>query len=283
MTAALPARALAALLLSGVAQAQAPERDEGPLVRGELRLGFATFDYAETYQGRTLDTERGVLPAVSGEGELRAGGAFVRGGFRVASGSVSYGGEVQAPTDPSLDGVWAIGHSDAQQLEGRVEAGALVDPDRRLAMLVGLGLRRWHRTIHDTTALSRDGLAFAVKGYSEDYAWGELELGARYAILNRGRDGWDVEARLVRTISPMISVDYFGSTVSLGLEPRLGWRAATSWRRVLSPGWFVVVTGFGEGYAFGASGTDAATGILEPDSRTFRFGLEVGVGVDARL
>jgi hypothetical protein len=283
MTAARPACALAAILLAGVAQAQPAERDAGALVRGELRLGFATFDYAESFQGRTLDTERGVLPALAGEGELRAFGAFVRAGFRVASGSVSYGGEVQAPTEPALDGVWATGTSDARQLEGRVELGAPVDPDRRLAILAGAGLRRWHRTIRDTTAVARDGNPAFISGYSETYGWGELELGARYAILDRGPDAWDVDARLVRTIAPWISVDYFGSTVSLGLAPRLGWRAATSWRHRLAPGWFVVVTGFAEAYAFGASGTDAANQILEPDSRTRRFGLELGVGAADRL
>ena len=270
------ARALAALLLLCAARSAAAE--DAVRLRGELRVGFASFDYVESYQGRTLDREQGVLPVLALETEVRWRRAFARLGFRLASGSVDYGGEVLAPMDAALDGVWANGESDALQLEGRLEAGAFVDPDRRLSLFAGLGVRRWRRAIQDTVAVSRDGSAVAIQGYTEAYGWGELEAGARYAVVQRGDDGWDVEARVVRTIAPSIDVAYLGSPVSLELGARLGWRAGTTYRHAFTPGWFVVAGLWGEGYAFGASGVDPVHVILEPDSRTLRFGLELGVG-----
>jgi hypothetical protein len=280
VTALTAARALAAsvLALALAVPAARADDDDAVRLRGELRLGVATFDYAETYAGRTLDREQGVLPAIAAEGEVRWRRPFARLAFRLASGTVGYGGEVQAPSEPALDRVWARASTDALQVEGRLEVGALVDPDRRLALLAGLGVRRWRRTIHDTVAVSRDGIAYSVQGYSETYGWGELEAGARYAILDRVASTWDVEARIVRTLAPRLDVDFPGSPVTLELGAQLGWRAATTFRHALAPRWFFVASLWGEGYGFGASAVDPVLGILEPDSRTLRFGLELGVG-----
>jgi hypothetical protein len=177
-----------------------------------------------------------------------------------------------------VDGVWYHTTSDATQLEGRLEVGGNVDPARRAALFVGVGARRWRRVIHDGSAVGRDGLVYAIQGYAETYRWGEVEAGARYAVLDRRTDVWDVELRAVQTFAPTLDVDYLGAPVSLALGPRLGWRAATTLRHVFAPGSYGVVSLWAEGYRFGASSVDPAYNILEPDSESYRVALEVGFG-----
>ncbi len=280
--AARAARAIAALALV-VAASPAAAQEEPVRGRAELRAGVVLFDYLETFEGHSLDREHGVVPALAGDLEGGWGRAFGRLSFRLARGTVDYSGEVQDTQTPgsAIDGVWAHGQSDATLLEAHLQGGALVDPARRLAVFAGAGVRQWQRSIHDTVATGRDGLLYQVSGIDETYGWWELELGARYAILAGPRDAWDVEAALVQTVAPQIQVDYLGSSVSLDLGARLGWRAGTTFRHQFAPPWFLVAGLWGEGYRFGASAPKAVPGglqILEPDSRTLRFGLEVGVG-----
>jgi hypothetical protein len=291
MSAAPAARALAALVLlataplaageegrttAGTGDAQSPE--EGLRGRVDLRAGVVSFDYAETYQGRLLDHEQGFLPAIDAEAEVRWRWAFGRLALRLAGGSLDYGGEAQS-SSPAVDGVWYHTTSDATQLEGRVELGGHVDARGRVALFLGVGARSWRRTIHDGMAVGRDGISYLIQGYAETYHWGELEAGARYVLLDRREDVWDVDARLVQTFSPGLDVDFLGSPISLALGARLGWRAATTFRHALAPQAFGVATLWGEGYGFGASAVDPVHNVLEPDSRTYRFGLEVGVGL----
>ena len=265
----------------GAPELQRPAGEPELRGRAELRAGVVLFDYLETLDGESLDREHGVIPALSGELEVGGRRAFGRLSGRLAGGTVDYHGQVQAPTAPAIDGVWASGQSDAQLLEARLEGGAWVDPARRLAVFAGVGARQWQRTIHDTVATGRDGLLYQIQGLSETYGWWDLDLGARYAIVETEGDGWDVEAALVQTVSPGIQVSYAGSNLSLDLGARLGWRASTSWRHRFAPSWFAVAGLWGEGYRFGASAAKDVGGgqaILEPDSRTFRLGLELGVG-----
>jgi hypothetical protein len=248
----------------------------------ELRAGAVLFDYLETLDGHSLDREHGFVPSIAGEVEVGWRRAFGRLSLRLARGTVDYSGEVQDPTPGSaIDGVWAHGQSDATQLEGHLQGGALVDPAGRLALFAGVGLRQWQRSIQNTIATGRDGLLYQISGIDETYGWWELELGARYAILASAPEEWEVEAALVQTVAPQIRVNYLGTSYTLDLGARLGWRAGTTFRYVFGPPWFVVAGLWGEGYRFGASAPQPVGGgqaILEPDSRTFRFGLEAGVG-----
>ena len=271
------ARVLAALVLCAVAS-RGGAQEGRPRGRLEARLGVQYFDYAETYQGTTLDTEQGFLPALSVEGELRGDIAYGRLALRLGRGTVDYRGLAQAsPPDPTVDGLTAVSTSDAQLLSAQLEAGAAVDPGRRLQLFLGLGARRWNRDIHDTVVVSRTGVPTPLHGPSEVYSWFLLDVGARYAILETPRDGWDVEASLLRTLAPRIEVGFQGSTVSLDLGAQFGWRVGSTYRRALRKDLSFTAGAWAEGYAFGASAVDPTFGILEPDSRTVTVGVDVGV------
>jgi len=244
----------------------------------ELRAGVVLLDYLETLDGQSLDREQGVVPALAAEVEAGWRRAFGRLALRFAGGSVDYSGQVQDPNDPgsAIAGVWAHGQSIATQLEAHLQGGALVDPAHRVGVFAGAGLRQWQRSIQSTTVNG-----YPVAGLNETYGWWELELGARVAILADARDDWEVEAAAVQTVAPRIQVSYQGSNLTLDLGARLGWRAGTTFRHEFAPPLFVVAGLWGEGYRFGASAPKPVGGgleILEPDSRTFRFGLELGVG-----
>jgi hypothetical protein len=268
----------AALLAPAAAQA-------GPSGRAELRAGLQRFDYSEYRpDGGFLDGEAGFLPALSGALEVRSGGAFLGAAAHVALGSVRYDGHAQSSSDATVDGLAVRSTTDAGFVSGEVQLGAFADAAERVALFVALGARRWTRDIRSSTLVSRTGVSRAVAGLSEIYSWYELQLGARWAFLERGRTSWDAEARFFRTAAPEMSVD-LGSlggqgSARLALGPRTGWRAGSTLRRDLQPGLFLAVTLYAEGYAFGASDAVSLGGasIFEPRSETFGSGLEVGLG-----
>ena len=271
-----PARALAALLAcAAVTSARA---EEGPRGRIELRLGAQVFDYAETYQGATLDTEQGVLPALSAEGELRGEIGYGRLSLRLASGTVDYSGHVQtSPPDPTLDGLDVKSTTGTLLLSARLEGGALVDAERRWAVFAGLAARKWNRDIHDTTVVSRTGVLTAISGISEVYTWLVLDAGTRYVLVRHPEGTWDLEAAVLYTTRASIDVSLMGSSVSLSLGPRFGWRVASTYRHALRSDLFLTAGLWAEGYAFGQSAVNTTFGILEPDSRTLGVGLDVGI------
>lgn len=282
-------RAATALLAAALLAPGAVRAD--PEGRAELRLGLLRFGYAEHGDpGPALDREAGLVPAVSGELELRGSRLFGRAAARLAQGHVTYDGRTQSLGDPALDGLPIRSKTDVTFVSGRLEGGAFVDAGRRLGLFAGAGARRWTRDIRDAALLARDGTPVTVAGLSEIYSWYELEAGVRWTFLSRPRTSWDLEVRGVRTIGPEISVDLargFGidETARMRLGARTGWRAGTAFRQDVEPGVFLVIALFAEGYAFGASGLhvfhDAdgvARAISEPRSETLTGGLEVGVG-----
>jgi len=257
----------------------------------EIRIGLMHFDYSERDPaGAFLDGEKGFVPAIVGEAELRGDLLFGRALGRFAKGTVSYDGHVQAvdPTtglpDPTLDGLPIQTDSDASFAQAELQGGVLVGGAKQVALFGAVGLRRWNRDILNGTVVSRTGVPTTISGLSEVYTWWEVQAGARWTFLARPGTSWDVDARLVRTVSPEISVDltpFVGvptkTTLSLGATN--GWRVGSTFRRDLNPhGLFISVNAYAEGYSFAASAVDPTFGIFEPDSSTVNLGLEVGVG-----
>jgi hypothetical protein len=275
--------ALPALALALAAVPAAPARADGPHGTAEVRIGLMHFDYEETASGTFLDGEKGWVPSIVGELELRGDVLFGRAMVRLAKGTVGYDGHVQA-ADPTLDGLPVQTDSDAFFAQGELQGGVLVGPAKQVALFAALGARRWDRDIQGTTVISRTGVSTPISGLSEVYSWYELQLGARWTFFSRPGTSWDVDARLVKTASPEIEVDlspFVGTptTTTLSLGETTGWRLGSTFRRQLNPnGLFLAVNAYLEGYSFGASGVDPVYLILEPDSTTVNFGLEVGVG-----
>jgi hypothetical protein len=281
-----------------------PARAEGPRGFGEVRVGLMHFDYAEhDAAGTFLDGEKGWVPALTGELELRGEQLFGRALLRYAKGTVSYDGHVQSagdPLSPYVDGLPVQTDSDATFLQGELQGGVLLGPAKQVAVFGALGARRWDRDIQSATVISRpippglppplppggapNGLPVQISGLSEVYSWYELQLGVRWTFLSRPGTSWDVEARLVRTASPEIKVDltpFVGAPASttLSLGATTGWRLGSTFRHDLNPrGLFLAANAYLEGYSFDASGVDPVYLIMEPDSTTVNFGLEVGIG-----
>ena len=262
--------------------ARAADRWEG---FGEVRLGLMHFDYAEREAGVFLDGEKGWVPSLTGELELRRERFFGRVMLRVAKGTVDYNGQTQS-------GIPLTTQSGATFLQGVVQIGGFVDPARRLALFGGLGARRWTRDIQDGIFFDSTGQPQVASGYTEVYGWGELQAGLRWAFLQGPGRSWDVDARLVQTFNAGISIDLakFGlqpGNPSLDLGSETGWRVGSTFRHELDRSRLTLVAAvWAEGYAFGRSAdiqvydpSTGTTGLLhEPDSKTTNFGLELGLG-----
>lgn len=282
----------ALLAVAAVALAGAPGPARAvPDGRAEVRLGVQRFDYAEYGgAGELLDKETGFVPALSGALELRFDRLLAGASVRLAHGSVDYDGHTQGSGDPNFDGLPLRTTTDTTFISGALEGGVLVDPARRVALLVAVGGRRWTRDIRGATVVSRTGQPAEVVALSEIYAWYELGAGVRVLVLDRPGTSWDVEARLTRTAAAEISVDLAGpfgvdQTATMGLGARTGGRIGSTFRHDLQPGTFVVAGLWAERYAFGASGPfvfvdggGVTRAISEPRSRTYGLGLDLGIG-----
>jgi hypothetical protein len=164
-----------------------------------------------------------------------------------------------------------------------VRGGLFVDGRRRVALLAGLGGRRWERDLHSTPVVSRTGALVRVSGLREVYSWVELQAGIRWTILATQQIEWVLEGCAIRTIHPTME-PYLGARPTLDLGARFGARGGTTFRLAISRELFVSVGLEAETYSFGASGValldpaDPTSGVVEPDSSTRTIALQAGVG-----
>lgn len=278
---ALPGPALVALLAAGLAPAgAAADRAAlaGPRVLVEAGLRATAIDYVERgATGVALDGESGIVPALDAAVEARLGPVALRARGAVGGAELRYAGLVQSPST-QLNGLTASSASGAHLAEAGLEVAVALPRARGAALVAGAELRRWDRSIHDTTVVGRDGVTVAVRGLSEAYRWGVLRGGLRVPLVDRGGLAWDAEALVTRTWRPRVIVDWGGRGVRLPLGERTGWSAGTAVRAALGP----VLTarlGFAlERWDFGASGHDASTGLWEPRSTTRAVRYEAGLG-----
>ena len=222
--------------------------------------------------GDTLDTEDGWIPSFGVRARGRVWRLVGELSGRLARGDLTYEGLVQ-----SLG--WVRSTSGARYLDGAAQVGAVVDPWGRLTLLVGATARRWDRDIHAST-LASGGSTTPVRGLSEVYSWYELEAAARATLVATPRLAWLAEVRVLRTVSPYLSVDWNGTDIGLSLGPRTGWGAETELQLTLRPGLFVSAGAAIERLGFGASGLVPAgrAWINEPESETWNVRVDVGVG-----
>lgn len=226
--------------------------------------------------GDTLDTEDGWIPTAGARVTWREWRVVGELSGRLARGDLAYHGRVQS------GGGWVRSTSAARFLDGTVRAGALVDPWRRVAVLVGATTRRWDRDIRGTT-LSSGGTTIPVRGLSEVYSWVELGAAARATLLETPRLAWLAEVRVLRTVSPHVTVDWNGAGVRLSQGARTGWGAETGLQVSLRPRLFLTAGAAIERLGFGVSPVVPAgrSWIDEPESETWNVRVDVGIG--ARL
>jgi hypothetical protein len=254
----------------------------GPLAGSvELGGGAVHFDYAE--RGRSgvfLDGEQGWVPGLELRAELAPGRLFVVASGRLAKGSVAYDGRTQSsvPANDDLP-VTTTTRTDFARVE--LQGGGWLDPGRRLGIYAGAAARRWSRDIRPTTVVSRSGATIRVGGLDELYLWGELQAGVRLAAVEAGRVRLELDGRLLQVVGPRLAVDWAGERVALKLGALPGWRLGAALRIEVATPWFVVLEGSAEGYRFGASDVDPASGIMEPASETTN--VELGARLGARF
>lgn len=244
----------------------------------EPGAGLTRFGYVERAPGgAVLDREAGLVPGLAVRAEAAGAAWFARGALRASRGEVEYEGRVSSPS-AALDGLEVRTTTAAAFLSGEAQLGAWLGAGRRIALYAGAGARRWRREIRPTTVVSRSGVAVAVGGLDETYAWGELQAGVRVAALRARAAEVELDVRAVHPIWPTLAVDWFGRTVELDLGARPGLRAALALRWLVHPRVHLVAEPSLELSSLGRSRPDPATGVFEPDSETRTFGLEARVG-----
>jgi len=244
----------------------------------EAGLALLAFDYAEhSLSGRTLDEERGWVPALALRAGLEAGPLFVALDGRFGRGDVRYDGQTQS-ANPALDAL-PVSTTTAATFAGvEAQAGGWLDPGRHVALLAGAAARWWDRDIQPTTVASRTGATVPVSGLHERYSWQELHAGLRAGADTGARSRLELEARFVHGLRPRIAVDWSGERVELDLGARPSWRFGLTWRFDLTAPWSLSVEGSAERFRFGESPADPVTRIREPESETTNAGLAVRVG-----
>lgn len=276
------ARRLALLAALGPLLAPRPAAAEAPLAERRILVevgGRATsFDYAEYgVNGAFLDGESGILPGVHGAVEARAGPVALRASTSVAGAELGYAGHVQS-SSVQLNGLAVGSTSGAHLVAAGVEVAVDVPYGRGVALLAGAERRRWDRSIHATTVVSRTGATVPVGGLAETYRWDALAVGVRVPLLSRGALGWDAEGRIVRTWAPSMTLERPAGDVKLRLGERTGWALGTALRIDVGPV-AALRLGFSlERHAFGESDVDRTAGVWEPESTTRTATLEVGLG-----
>lgn len=274
-----PCLALAAAMLAlsaPGAAAAAALADRRVLV--EVAGRAIALDYAERGAGdAVLDRETGIVPTVDGAVEVRAGPAAVRASASVGGTTIRYTGHVQSGS-AQLNGLPISSTSAAHLTAAGAELALAIPYARGIALVAGAAWRRWDRTIHGTTVVSRAGVTVAVAGLSERYAWSVLGAGLRAPLVSADGITWDVEGRITRTVRPAVTVATDGGDVRLALGARWGHALASTLRVALGP---VMVARLGfslERWDFGESGAGHA-GWWEPRSTTAAATCELGVGV----
>jgi hypothetical protein len=263
-------------LAPAVAAGEAPLADRRVLV--EVGGRAVAVDYAEHgANGVFLDGETGIAPALAGAVEVRAGPASLRASLAVGGASLRYAGHAQSGS-AQLNGLPIASTSASHRVDADAELAVAIPYARGLAVVAAAGRRRWDRGIHGTSVVSRTGVAVAVGGLSERYAWDVVGAGLRVPLVAADRIAWDADARITRTLGPAVTIATGGGEVRLPLGARWGYAVGSTVRAALARG-VVARLGFQlERWEFGESGVDRS-GWWEPRSTTSTATYELGVGV----
>lgn len=231
----------------------------------EIGVSALRFNYAEHDADATLDSELGGIPGLSirltqrlsdWEWEERASYLY---------GRINYAGYVScacssngAPINTNTDEV--IG--DMELRLGRwFEGGYPVMP------YVGLGYRRWDRTILPVGNVS---------GLFESYRWQYASLGAKLIAYQQGSSSLMLDFGWIRPLNPVMYLDANNSRFDLGR--RNGLRLMLTSRMSLAEDTTLTLEPYFEYWQLGSSPRPDPTVPYEPESETRNLGLNLRLG-----
>jgi len=233
------------------------------------------FDYAEYSDANILlDEENGALPGISLQLSLHNTTRRLLSRFQYFNGQVNYDGQTQGGIDFGTNSNEILYSFSIKQFFKH-------DNEARLEWLLGIELWFWDRDI-----LSRNN----VQGLFEKYQWQELSAGLSMQILQQQKQQAWLEAQLIQTLSPRMSIqlDQDFGTVTLGTN--LGYRLRFIYQQALSPQWHWQLQAFVQYLEFGKSNRIAVDGffgqsvvLVEPRSISRHRGLSIGLRYDFAL
>ncbi len=244
-------------------------------IAASLGVGLLQFEFEEfDAQDRRLVKESGWLPGLEGRFKVTGQRATLSIDLGYYSGDVDYDGQTSA-------GVPIDSTTDADILDIALEAAYQLPLGLppRVYFYAGGGYRRWDRNIQSVGA---------VAGLDETYQWWRAETGVKLQLA-RGPHAWDLEAGLLRTLSPQVEVDFGATfdTVTLDLGERWGWRTAAGWSHQVAPQLTAGVNVFYASWDLGQSGVETltsngvATGsVFQPRSESRNYGAVLSLQRD---
>jgi hypothetical protein len=252
--------------------------------RAEEGLGLViggsslNFDYREfTEQGRLLDRESGHIPGVMFEVSRSQSRWELAGKLSYHEGGTTYDGQTNGGVP-----VTTVTKQRLVDVELRAEYGVADAEVTDARLYAGAAHHAWRRDIQS----ARTALGMPVSGLLETYRWWQVFFGAKKSLVESGRLGWSVDARIARCIAPTIMVDFAGQNdnVRLALGERWGARLALPVHYSMSKSTLLFVEPSLERSALGRSAVVPLTrsgvvigAVQEPDSSSNSFGLVVGV------
>jgi hypothetical protein len=254
---------LLALLAPLGAMAQPEKGSELTIAASVLHFGYQEFDDA----GKLLDREDGFVPGVVLGLSHTVNRWQFAGDFAYHGGDVVYTGQTNT-------GIPINTHTRQNIADIAVRAEYWLQSSRgsNFALYLGAGYHHWDRNIQPTTTAS----GIPVSGLFETYTWWTGFVGAKTEIYESASSRLLLDARLLQTINPTMSVTYGqGDKVTLALGERLGFRLSLPWRHTLAHSSNLIVESYAESYELGRSAI--VGGIYEPVSQTINYGLIVGI------
>jgi hypothetical protein len=227
-------------------------------------LGFQHYDYAEELLLPMKSKEKGLLPVLRVDAREPGSGWGV--GMSLGFGSLAYDGALQ-----DRSGNYQGDHQDssgALLLDLKTSWGWRLVDNRALVLTpyTGLGFHYWSRKV----AQSSDA------GLREDYQWIYLPIGVR-SEHSIGKD-WKIETDLSLLIpfwGTMRIERVEDAKVDLGTE--LGFRAELPVSMPLSEAMRGIVMPWYQYSAIGQSNVHERYKFYEPASKTYEYGLHLGV------
>ena len=243
--------------------------------RLQLNSEVLNFNYAEfNDNGALLDEENGLLPGISLQLSLSKPSHRLLARLQYFDGEVDYDGQTQDGDPFRTNTSEALYSLSVKQFFSDSN-------DARLEWLLGIELWFWQRDI-----LSRAD----VQGLFEKYQWQEFSAGVSMQVLRQKNQHAWLEAQLLQTISPRMSIQLDNGFGTVRLGTGLGYRLRFIYQHTLTPQWHWQAQAFIQYFEFGKSNRIAVEGffgqsalLIEPRSVTRHQGFSFGLQYDFEL
>ena len=251
-----------------------PEQGSELSIAGSA-LHFAYQEFNDT--GKLLDREDGYIPGlVIGLSQTVDRWLFA-GDFSFYAGNVIYTGQTNT-------GIPISTRTRQRIIDIAVHTEYWLQSDKGLsyAFYVGAGYHQWDRNIQPTITAS----GTPVSGLLETYEWWSGFLGTKAVLHESESVRLLLDARILRTVNPAISIYFNGQydNARLALGERWGVRVSLPLRYTLNTSSSLNVEPYAESYELGRSTTAPLTSngkvvgsVYEPLSQTINYGLTVGI------